>query len=65
VAEESDRQARDGVSIHLWDPADVAFWIHRFGCTPAELGDAVRAAGTLADQVERYLKRQRPSANDP
>ena len=65
MAQDPERQARDGVTIHLWDPADVGYWIDRFGCTPTELGDAVRAVGTLADQVERYLQRQRPPANDP
>jgi len=65
VAIDPDKQARDGVSIHLWDPADVAYWLEHLDCTAGELGDAVRAVGPMADQVERYLKRQRPSANDP
>lgn len=65
MANDSDKQARDGVSIHLWDPADVAYWLDRFGCTATELGAAVRAVGSLSDQVERYLQRQRPPANDP
>ena len=65
MANDSDKQARDGVSVHLWDPADVAYWLDRFGCTATELGEAVRAVGSLSDQVERYLQRQRPPANDP
>jgi Protein of unknown function (DUF3606) len=34
----------------------VAYWKERFGVSEEELGEAVRAAGALARQVEAYLK---------
>jgi hypothetical protein len=34
----------------------VAYWKERFGVSEEELGEAVRAAGALARQVEAYLR---------
>jgi hypothetical protein len=65
VADEPEPRPRDGMKIHLENPDDVAYWMSRFGISAAELGAAVKAAGTLADRVEAWLHRLRPSANDP
>ena len=35
---------------------EVREWSARFGCTPEALRAAVRTAGTLATDVEHYLK---------
>ena len=51
--------------IYLDNPDDLAYWMQRFDCTAAELGGAVKAVGTLADRVDAWLQRLRPSANDP
>jgi hypothetical protein len=51
--------------IYLENPADVEYWMRRFGCSALELGMGVKAVGPVGDRVEAWLKRTRPSANDP
>lgn len=65
MADEQEPRPRDGMTIHLENPDDVAYWMKRFGCTATELGTAVKAVGSLGDRVEAWLRRLRPSANDP
>lgn len=65
ITEGPEPRPRDGMRIHLENPDDVAYWMQRLGCNAVELGTAVKAVGTLGDRVEGWLKRMRPSANDP
>ena len=65
MADEPDPRPRDGMRIYLENPDDVAYWMLRFGCSASELGAGVKAVGSLGDRVEAWLKRLRPSANDP
>jgi hypothetical protein len=64
VADEPQPRPRDGMRIYLDNPEDVAYWMHRFGCSAIELGRGVRAVGLLGDRVEVWLRGTRPSAND-
>jgi len=65
VSDEPEARPRDGMQVHLENPEDVAYWMQRLGCTAAQLGVAVKVVGPLGDRVEAWLKRARPSANDP
>jgi hypothetical protein len=65
LVDEPEPRPRDGMRIYLDNPDDLAYWMKRFQCTAAELGGAVKAVGTLADRVDAWLHRLRPSANDP
>jgi hypothetical protein len=51
--------------VDLSDAEEVFYWVRELGCTPGELGRAVREVGSLADRVRHYLERQKPPANDP
>lgn len=62
---ETEPRPRDGMRVYLDNPDDLAYWMKRFQCTATELGGAVKAVGTLADRVDAWLHRLRPSANDP
>ena len=42
--------------IDMTQSYQVAYWKERFGVSEKELGEAVRAAGVLAEKVEEYLK---------
>jgi hypothetical protein len=64
VADEPDPRPRDGMRIYLDNPEDVAYWMQRFGCGAADLGEAVRAVGPQGYRVDAWLKHLRPSAND-
>jgi hypothetical protein len=50
------RDYGDKTRIDMNQSYQVAYWKQRFGVSEEELGEAVRAAGALARQVEAYLK---------
>jgi hypothetical protein len=51
--------------VDLDDSDEILYWVRELGCTPSELGRAVREVGTLAERVRHYFERQKPPANDP
>ena len=56
----TDRGTRDRNRIDVNEDWEVRYWATQFGCTAAELRDAVKAAGTpMADKVEAYLEKQK------
>ena len=46
----------DNRRIDINDPDEVRNWCLSFGCTPADLSRAVKAAGNSAADVQKYLK---------
>jgi hypothetical protein len=48
------RDYGDKTRIDMNQSYQVAYWKQRFGVSEEELGEAVRAAGALARQVEAY-----------
>ncbi|HEY1328725.1 MAG TPA: DUF3606 domain-containing protein [Casimicrobiaceae bacterium] len=59
------RGPKDPMRVNLNDGDEIEHWTRELGCTPAELGRAVKAVGPLAERVRHYLARQKPPANDP
>jgi len=45
----------DRTRIHVIDDDDVNVWAARFGVTPDDVRDAVKAAGDLAEDVKAHL----------
>ncbi|MEJ8853629.1 DUF3606 domain-containing protein [Variovorax robiniae] len=48
--------------IDLEDPSEVALWSEQYGCTEAQLREAVEAAGPLAQEVREYIAKQAKDA---
>jgi len=44
--------------VHLDDPADVAGWIDRYGCSEDQLRAAVDAVGPVPQDVREHLAKQ-------
>lgn len=53
------RGPADRRRINLQENYEVSYWAEKFRCTRTQLEQAVRAAGVMADDVERHLKQQR------
>ena len=47
---------RDRVNVH--EDYEVRHWTAKFGCSKAELEQAVKAVGPMAKDVEAYLRRK-------
>jgi hypothetical protein len=47
----------DRSRINLSENYEVEYWAKKFNVTPEELKAAVKEAGSTADKVEAYLKR--------
>jgi hypothetical protein len=52
----------DFARVDLTEARDFHYWTHRFGCSPHQLLDALRAAGVEASAVGRYFAVTRPDA---
>lgn len=53
----NDRGPRDRSRIALDEEWELRYWSKEFGCTPDELREAVKAAGSNAvDEVRAQLK---------
>jgi len=50
------RFPQDASKISLSEDYEVAYWTRKFGVSPDELRDAVKAVGNGADAVEKHLK---------
>jgi hypothetical protein len=55
----SNRGPRDRNRVDVNEEWELRYWCKKFGCTATELREAVKAAGTMADKVEAYLKKQK------
>ncbi|MCE3227055.1 MAG: hypothetical protein K0S32_1606 [Bacteroidetes bacterium] len=51
-----DISTLDGVRINLNDKSEVEYWIRKLSCTREDLELAVRAVGTLAENVVKFLR---------
>ncbi|MGM9486364.1 DUF3606 domain-containing protein [Ideonella sp. YS5] len=51
------RGGQDRRRIDVNEPYELRDWSRKFGVSPDELRDAVRAVGTDAEKVEQHLKR--------
>lgn len=65
MASVSAHGPKDPMRVDLHDGEEVDYWTAELGCTPVELGRAVKAVGPLAERVRHYLARHKPPANDP
>ena len=50
------RQPHDRKRIDINDPSEVRNWCRALQCTKSELKAAVKAVGTSASKVEKWLK---------
>ena len=55
----TNRGPRDRDRIDVNQDHELRYWTKKFNCTATELRDAVKAVGTMADNVEAYLKKQK------
>ena len=57
-AADDEKKARglEFLCIDATEEREVQQWSLKLGCTPDELRAAVRTAGTLGTDVEKYLK---------
>jgi hypothetical protein len=53
----SKRGKQDRDRINLNEPHEVRRWAQKFGCSEDELREAVKRVGSMADDVERAIKR--------
>ena len=58
----TQRGGQDRSRINLNQDYEVRDWAKKFGVSPDELKNAVRAVGDRADQVEAHLKGKSGSA---
>jgi hypothetical protein len=59
VDDRTKRGPADASRINIHEDYEVRYWCKRFGCTEAELTEAVKAAGVMANMVENYLKQKK------
>ena len=52
----NDRGAQDRSRINVNETWEVDYWTRALGVSEARLVEAVKAVGTSADEVRRYLK---------
>lgn len=53
----TQRHGQDRQRINLQQDYEVRDWAKKFGVSPEELKEAVKAVGDRADKVEELLKR--------
>jgi hypothetical protein len=49
----------DASRVNVNQEHEVSYWCAKFGCTAAELREAVREVGVSAAAVEAYLKKKK------
>lgn len=60
MADDESHQGPPAASqIDIQELDQLAYWAKRFGCTPAQLREAVDAVGTMIKDVEQYLKHEK------
>ena len=58
--DKTKRGGQDRSRISLGEDYEVRDWAKKFGVTPEELKEAVKAVGNEAAAVEAYLKGKKP-----
>lgn len=51
------RGPADRTRVNVNEPHEVKYWCSKFGCTEAQLRAAVKAAGVMAANVEKHLRK--------
>jgi hypothetical protein len=51
----SKRGAADRLRINIHEEHEVRYWTQKLGCTRAQLEQAVKSVGVMAQDVEAYL----------
>lgn len=54
--DKSKTRPQDASKVNVHEPYEVEYWTKKFGCTKAQLEAAVKAVGTSAAAVEKYLQ---------
>lgn len=54
-----NRGPADRARINVHERYEVDYWCKKFGCSEAELKNAVKHAGVMADRVENYLAQKK------
>ncbi len=49
------RQPQDPRQINVHEPWELSYWSKKFGVTPDQLKQAVKAVGTQTEAVKRHL----------
>jgi Protein of unknown function (DUF3606) len=57
--DKTNRGPQDRARVNINEKYEVEYWSKKFGCTPAELREAVHAVGVMAADVEAYLKKKK------
>lgn len=55
--DKNNRGLQDRSRINLSEDYEVRYWTDKFGVSKAQLEEAVRAAGSSAEAVEKELRR--------
>lgn len=55
--DKNNRGPQDRSRINLSEDYEVRYWTDKFGVSKAQLEEAVRAAGSSAEAVEKELRR--------
>ncbi|MFK4622553.1 DUF3606 domain-containing protein [Bradyrhizobium diazoefficiens] len=53
------RGPQDRRRINVHEDYEVRYWCEKFGCTNAELADAVKQVGVMAADVEKHPKNKK------
>ena len=51
------KRPQDASRINIHEPWEVNWWCSELKCTKSQLEQAVKAVGTSADAVRKYLKK--------
>lgn len=51
-----NRGPRDRARVNVNEKWEVEYWTRKFGCTHAQLVQAVSAVGVMVVNVEKYLR---------
>jgi len=55
----TNRGPANRLRVNVYEYHEFLYWTKKFGCTEAELREAVRAVGVRADKVEAHLKNKK------
>jgi hypothetical protein len=58
MAYDEDIRPADVLLVNVTRYKEVSYWAREFKCTPDQLRDAVKAAGTSAAAVKAYLDKR-------
>ena len=57
MPDDKERRKLDKTRININDPKEVHNWCKSLGCSVLQLKTAVRAVGTSAEKVRKYLEK--------